>query len=150
MNLRSDRNTWKLRGRGHAPSASSTHLNQHVCCTLLLAALFYRAIYSSVSCLICFVWRKVNLETEANWSQFGWSQAGVSAAATCVLLAASHSGRFTSHPDIMNIYLSFGVHLPTSSFFTGKIRLCWRRPLPGVSRAAVEEMQLELQIRRRA
>lgn len=82
-----------------------THLNQHVCCTLLLAALFYRAIYSSVSCLICFVWRKVNLEIEANSRQFEWSQAGVSAAATCVLLAAAHSGRFTSHPDIMNIYV---------------------------------------------
>lgn len=56
----------------------------YVCCALLLAALFYRAIYSSVSCAICFVWRKVNLESEAKWSQ-----AGVSTAAHLYILLAA-------------------------------------------------------------
>lgn len=76
LTLRSSRSTWKLSCLWtRFICLLHAHLNQHVCRTLLLAAVFYQAIYSSVSCLICFVWRKVNLEIEANWSQFKWSQA---------------------------------------------------------------------------
>lgn len=94
--LRSDHSTWKVTV-DTLDLPPHTLKPTHVCFTLLLAELFYRAIYSSVSCLICFVWRKVNLEIEANWRHFKWSQADGSTTAELYislalqLLSAVHS-----------------------------------------------------------
>lgn len=130
MMLRSNHNTWKVTV-DTLDLPPHTHLNQHVCCTLLLAAVFYRAIYSSGSCLICFVWRKVNLEIEANERHFKCSQADGSTTAELYILLAlqllsavhsllHHHIHLTFQPSLpgsdaasvtfVNIYLYRGVH----------------------------------------
>jgi len=52
--------------------------------------------------------------------------------------------------SLMNIYLCSGLqNHPFFVFLSGKIALCWQRPLqPFACRVAVEEKRLELQIRR--
>lgn len=182
--LRSNHNTWKLTVDTLDLPPPHTLKSTQVCCTLLLAAVFYRAIYSRMSCLICFVWRKVNLEIETNWRHFEWSQAdGSTTAELYILLAhcaavcchallstASHSYTSISHPDISRHGLVL-TPLPSQSAIYVSVFQCpqspsfvlisnWKNPIVlapsraavclACPRVAVEEMRLELQIRRRA